>query len=299
MPTPLKTYSRHRVLVLGGTGFIGGAVAQDLLNRGHQVTCLARSDHSEELLRKSKFNVIRGDIRYPEQWLGKALDYDAVIQVAATWSDDMEEVDERLVLLLIDVLSSAKVEKTLIYTGGCWLYGHTGNSIATEESAFNALSAFSWMTNVSKRVCENKKIRGMVIHPAMVYDRDGGVLEPMLCDIENLGKIRIIGSEKTRWTMVHRLDMASLYSLALEQGIKGEAYNGSGIDSIEIGHVAEILAMRFNVNNIPVIMSVEEAVVEFGSWAKGYAIDQGMSSNKAKIQLGWDPKHIDIIADLG
>lgn len=78
-----------RVLVLGGTGSIGGAVAQVLSNRGHLVTCLARSQNSADILRKADFNVLRGDIRAPDQWIKKAANFDAVIQTAITWSDDM------------------------------------------------------------------------------------------------------------------------------------------------------------------------------------------------------------------
>jgi nucleoside-diphosphate-sugar epimerase len=32
---------------------------------------------------------------------------------------------------------------------------------------------------------------------------------------------------------------------------------------------------------------------EFGEWARGYALDQRLSSEKARAELGWRPKHCD------
>jgi hypothetical protein len=41
-------------------------------------------------------------------------------------------------------LKSAAESKTLVYTGGCWLYGRTGDRLATEESPLRAPAALAW-----------------------------------------------------------------------------------------------------------------------------------------------------------
>src|SRR5437016_5034036 len=40
----------------------------------------------------------------------------------------------------------------LIYTGGCWLFGATGDELATEETPFRPLPAFAWMVPQLRRV---------------------------------------------------------------------------------------------------------------------------------------------------
>ena len=289
----------QRVLVLGGTGSIGGAVAKVLAQRGHQVTCLARSRESEQRLRKLNFNILTGDIRSPQAWIEKATDFDAVIQSAITWSDDMGDVDHHLITLLLDLLSSEDCSKTLIYTGGCWIYGDTRGTVATEQTPCSPIHAFNWEIETGKRVCTHSGVRGMVIHPAMVYERDGGVLEPMLIDVKSRGEVRIIGSADISWTMVHRRDLAELYALVLEHGTQGETYNASGIESVDVGLLASTLVKRFKLSSEPVIMTIDEAVSRFGEWASGYALDQKMSSKKAQSELCWLPQHTDIVADIG
>jgi nucleoside-diphosphate-sugar epimerase len=150
-----------------------------------------------------------------------------------------------------------------------------------------------------KRVCLHTGVRGMVIHPAMVYERDGGVLEAMLMDVKRLGRVRIIGGGDICWTMVHRMDIAELYALVLEKGKHGENYNGSGVESIEVGKLADALTQRFKLSARPKILTLDEAVSAMGDWAIGYGLDQKMSSQKAICELGWTPRHTDVITDIG
>ena len=294
-----KQSRQYNVLVLGGTGSIGGGVAQSLSSRGHHVTCLARSQQSESVLRESNFNILKGDIRKPELWIEKAANFDAVIQAAITWSDDMGKVDSHLIDLLLDALSTSDSRKTLIYTGGCWLYGETGDKPATEHSPYCAIPDFSWGSDTGYRILEHPGVRGMVVHPAMVYERDGGVLEAMLCDVHHNGRVQILGSAETTWTMIHRDDLAELYCLVLEKGKNGENYNAAGIEAIKVERLARTLTKRFGLTSDPQVMPIDEAVSKFGSWAIGYALSQKMSSQKAHTELGWVVKHTDILSDIG
>ena len=285
-----------RVLVTGGTGSIGGALIEVLKARGHRVTCLARSRESELQLRKSGFSTIHGDITDPYQWLDSVADFDAVVPVATTWADDMVSVDEQLTNLLIEKLETPNAEKILIYTSGCWVYGQTGDHIAIETTAH--CSSLEWGSDLSKAVVSNKHIQGMVILPAMVYERDGGVLDPMISDATELKKIRLVGSEETRWPMVHRYDLAVLYALMLERGQQGAVYNGASTAGVQVGDIARVLSRRFQLQQLPEVIPVDEAVATMGSWASGYSIDQQMSGQKAMRELGWAPEYADILAEL-
>jgi len=262
------------------------------------VTCLVRTSRAENIVRNAGFDTIRGDITKPEQWIGAVKEFDSVIPVAITWSDDMAEVDQRLTTMLLDALATPTRAKAIIYTSGCWVYGNTADHVATESSAHDSLPAFSWGSDTARQVQDNNTVRGMVILPAMVYERDGGVFDHMIADAHELEHIRIIGSEKTRWPLVHREDLATLYALMLESGKPGSIYNGAAIDGIEISKIAAALSTRYGLTRAPEVMSVSDAISEFGSWAGGFALDQQMSGEKAKRELGWAPRHTDVLAGL-
>ncbi len=287
-----------RVLVLGGTGSIGGAIVQVLIERHHEVYALVRSPASTAAVRKVGAIPISGDIRYPAQWINSLGEIDGVVHAAYTWEADMDSVDQSVVAALLTGLKSTRTKKALIYTGGCWLYGNTGDGVATENTPLSPLTAFSSTVQTMKSVLADSNIRGMVVHPAMVYEHAGGVFERMYDDIKRLGYIRIIGSAHVRWPLVHRMDLAVLYALVLEKGCGGDAFNGSAMNGIAVGDIAHAIARSKGVDRNPVIHSTEYAIREWGAWADGFALDQQMSSQKAKAQLGWQPQHVDVFKDI-
>jgi nucleoside-diphosphate-sugar epimerase len=289
-----------RVLVLGGTGSIGTSVVGALLSRQHEVVALARSESAEDRLTSQGAEPLRGDLRQPEVWADAAESVDAIIQVAGDFTADAGMVGRNLISTVLRRLSARTrtALPTYIYTGGCWLYGGTGDHVATEESPFNAPAEWAWSIDHMKMVLGASHVRGILIHPAMVYERDGGVLAQFHRDLLILGRVRIFGDESVRWPMVHRSDIGALYSLALERAPRGASYNGAAVDSVTVGALTRAIAQRAGAPSEPLIRPIEEAVAEFGEWARGYAIDQRMSGAKARRDLGWLPAHTDPIADI-
>jgi nucleoside-diphosphate-sugar epimerase len=148
------------------------------------------------------------------------------------------------------------------------------------------------------RVQADTGLRGIVIHPAMVYERDGGVFAAYRRDIDAIGRVRVVGNESVRWPLVHRHDIGELYALALERGVPGAAYNGAAIESMPVGVIAQAMARRAGIPHSPLIRSADEVVAEWGEWARGYALDQRMSGDKARSELGWLPRHTDPMTDV-
>jgi nucleoside-diphosphate-sugar epimerase len=289
-----------KVLVLGGTGSIGESVVRALRRRRNEVLGLARSDSSADTLRSLGAQPVHGDIRAPDEWAHAAESVDAVIQVVGDFSGDADPVGRNLISTLLRRIDDQRdgPPPAYIYTGGCWLYGATGDRVATEDSPLNAPAEWAWSIDHLRMVLEAPQVRGIVIHPAMVYERDGGVLTHFRDDLSILGRVRVFGSENIRWPMVHRVDIGELYALALERAPRGASYNGAAIDSITVGALARAMARRAGVEPTPLVRSIDEGVAELGEWARGYAIDQRMSGAKARRDLGWLPLHTDPLADL-
>ena len=282
------------VFVLGGTGSIGSAIVRELVRRGHQVHGLARSDASANKLADLGATPLPGEIASPEQWAGSLPHVDAVIHAACDFSTAMGEIDRRLLDVLLPALAAQRNKPRFIYTGGCWLFGATGDEVATEETPFRPLPAFAWMVPNLQRVLDTPRIDGIVIHPAMVYEPCGGVFRRFARDARERDAIRVVGNEAVRWPLVHSDDLANLYALALENAPARSSYIGAAIEGLAVGRIARALAKRFGTrHHEPEIISAETIAAELGAWARGYALDQQLSGAKARRELGWKPKHLD------
>lgn len=283
-----------RVLILGGTGSIGSPIVREFVESGHEVLGLARSDDAARKLAECGATPFPGDIATPERWLVTLSPVDSVIHAACDFDSAMAEIDGRLLDHLLPWLAALPARPRFIYTGGCWLFGATGDVVAAEETTFHPLPAFAWMVPNLRRVLEAPGIEGIVIHPAMVYEPGGGVFRRFVRDAVERDAIRVVGSEAVRWPLVHRDDLANLYVLALERAAAGASYIGAAIEGLPVGRIVSALARRFGTRDQkPQVVSPAAIAAELGDWAKGYALDQQLSGAKARRELGWTPQHLD------
>jgi nucleoside-diphosphate-sugar epimerase len=282
------------VFVLGGTGSIGSAVVRELVRRGHQVHGLARSDASAKKLAALGATPLPGDIASPERWAGTLPQVDAIIHSACDFSAAMGEIDRRLLDALLPRLAAQPKKPRFIYTGGCWLFGATGDDVATEATPFHPLPAFAWMAPNLQRMLDAPGIDGIVIHPAMVYEPCGGVFLRFARDAVERDAIRVVESETVRWPLVHSEDLATLYALALEKAPARSSYIGAATEGLAVGRIARAFAKRFGARQQePEIISAVAIAAELGEWARGFALDQQLSGAKARRELGWTPRHLD------
>jgi len=288
-----------RVFALGGTGSIGSAVVRELIARGHDVYGLARSQTSAATLDQYGATPIAGDITSPEPWAAKLPQIEAVVHAACDFNTGMGAIDRHLLDVLLPRLAAQPTKVRVIYTGGGWLYGATGDVVATEETPFRPLPAFAWMVPQLQRVLTSPDVDGIVIHPAMVYAAGGGVFQRFVREANERETIRVVASEAVRWPLVHSKDLAKLYALAIERAPVRSSYIGSAIDGFPVGRIARAFARRCGSHDQqPQIISADAIAAELGEWARGYGLDQQLSGVKAERELGWRPMHLDPEAEI-
>ena len=78
----MRDAGTKRILVTGGTGFVGSHVVELLLSTGHAVTCLVRDPKRLKWLEGLKVNVVAGDCSQPETLLPAFRDVSVVIHAA-------------------------------------------------------------------------------------------------------------------------------------------------------------------------------------------------------------------------
>lgn len=295
-----------QVFILGGTGTIGTAVVAELVRRNHQVLALSRSEKSDGLLMSAGAKPFRGNLTEPDSWTNAAVSSDAIIQAAATFGKDMGDVDAKAMKALALAAETKSDPTRLIYTGGCWLYGETGDEIALEDRPFDPLPSFSWMVTHAQMLLGAPNLRTAVVHPAMVYDmRDGGVFHRFLSAAKTGQRIEIWGSRATRWPLIESSDLARAYCDLVERSDLVGYFNAVAEEGVTVGKITSEISGAYRSPAEPIIHSVDDVVKENGAWAKGPTLDQQMSARKLRSTVGWQPRFIDFaepisrwIADL-
>ena len=84
-------FSNNKVLVTGGSGFIGSNICEALLEKGNRVVCLdnfstGKRKNIEPLLKQTNFTLIEGDIRNLEDCINATKGVDYVLHQAALGS---------------------------------------------------------------------------------------------------------------------------------------------------------------------------------------------------------------------
>jgi hypothetical protein len=105
-----------RIAIFGATGWIGGTVAREALDRGHTVTAIVR-DPARLQLTHERLTVATGDVTDPDSIVSVVAGHDAVVAAIGGRREAHHEVVPAAVRALLAGLSRAGV-KRLVWVGG-------------------------------------------------------------------------------------------------------------------------------------------------------------------------------------
>ena len=282
------------VFVTGATGYIGQAVCHALYRVGYDVLGLARSDASANWLAERGFEVHRGDLTEPASLVGGVLQSDAVIHAAAS-DTSRAEVDSAAVEAMLSVLEGTQAP--FIYTSGLWVLGDTGGHRADEDAPVAPAEYVAHVPAVEERVLNRSGLRGIVIRPANVYGKGGGLLAQMVKEALERGSVRYVEPGNQQWPFIHVDDLADLYVRALDAPA-GTLLHASAGESVPAREVAETASRIAGAKGAVEPWPLEEARRELDSIADALSFSQAISSDRARDLLGWTPKRTSVCDEL-
>jgi nucleoside-diphosphate-sugar epimerase len=300
-----------KIFMTGATGYIGSAVVEKLLQAGHQVTGLARSDASTQALEKMGAEALRGNLNDEQALTEAARAADGVIHNAFDMSTGdfaaSNTIDAKAVGALLEGLQGSG--KPFVYTSGTGVLGDTGSKIYDEEtpivpSQLPAVQALQQRLHVEQRVLNASRVRGIVLRPPNVYGRGDGhaVFWLLRAAAQKLGAVPYrFGSGDNRWAFVHVDDLADLFVLALEKAPAGALFHAGAEAGLRTQDIAVALSHGMGLEGKTVALE-KDALAEaigFPPMADYWSSNSQSTSEKARRVLGWQPLHVDLLKEVG
>jgi nucleoside-diphosphate-sugar epimerase len=288
-----------RVFVTGATGFIGSAVVPELINAGHQVLGLTRSDAGAQSLTAAGAGVHRGNLEDLESLRSGAAQSDGVIHLA--FDHDFSnfvancEKDKRAIEALGDALAGS--DRPLLVTSGTGMGNAAPGQPATEDHFDPNHPNPRKGSEVAGASLAKRGANVSVVRLPQVHNTVKQGLITYAIRLAREKKVSAyIGDGLNRWPAAHVLDVARLYRLALEKHEAGSRYNAVAEEGVPMRVIAEVIGRGLKV---PVAsISPEEAPAHFGWLAMFAGFDMPASNAQTRQRLGWLPTGPGLIADL-
>ena len=276
-----------KILLTGGTGYIGSAVLEQLIAAGHQVTAVVRSQQSSLAVTDAGATGVIGDL-FDVPWLASELrGHDAGIHTAAGSDEKDEALNAAVIDAVVDAFSGT--DKPFVHTGGIWTYGT--NADITEAADPQPVPIVAWRPAGERRLLDSD-VRASVIQPGIVYGHGKGIPAMLVGAAAEDGPFTLIGSGDQHWATVHVDDLADLYVRAVDQAPGGRAYIGANGQNPTVREIGEVISDDIAPE------SDDATIGRLGAFGEALLLDQQVTGERARSELGWAPSRPSLIDEL-
>ncbi len=288
-----------KVFVTGGTGYIGSAVSLQLKKAGHDVQALVRNKDKASALQAAGVKLVQGDLGNPAGYAAAAYGVQAIVHCASDPGPQHVELDRKSIQNARELLHG-RVGATFIYTSGIWVLGDTAGAVADESTPTNPAQIAAWRPAHEQLTLELSKegIRAVVARPGIVYGgARGGIPASMFGSALKQGAAQMIGEGANHWPLVHVEDLAELYVRLVERAPAGSIFHAADASTHTLREIAEAASRAAGKGGKVSALPLDKARQSMGPFADALALDQKLSSEKARTELDWRPRHEDFVAE--
>jgi nucleoside-diphosphate-sugar epimerase len=284
------------ILVLGATGYIGGAAARALQARGHSITGLARSDATAARLEEAGFGVARGDMTNGATVAEAAKRADGVVN-AAFDRDDIASAMQISVAALLEALRGS--DKPLVQCGGTLIYGDTADGVVAEDEPRTPPPFVTWAPLEAAVIgARADGVRSVMVRSPLLYGHGGGAMLPGFIAASRQWGVGVhIGDGSNRWSATHIDDVGDLVARAVEQAEAGSVFVPASGQTPSLEEIAISISRLIGAGGRTQSWPVAEAAAAMGDWAYGIVMNQRFSTRAGEM-LGWQPTGPSIEDDI-
>lgn len=307
-----------KYFITGATGFIGGRVARQLREAGHEVVAVVRNPAKARDLADSGVSVHQGDVTDKESMRTPMAGADGVFHIAAWYKIGVRDKSDaipinvggtRNVLELMQELSIPKG----VYTSTLGVNEDTGGKLVDETYRYSGpfYSAYTRTKAEAHRLADTFIANGLpliIVMPGLTYGPgDASAVHVTL--VQYIQRQLPIIPRQTAFCWAHVDDLARAHILAMEKGKPGETYIIGGpmhtfVDGIKIAEqitgipapraapAGMFKAMSVVMGLVEKIVPLPEAYTQEG--LRGIAGMRYMGDNrKARHKLGYTPRPLE------
>lgn len=247
-----------KIVIAGGTGFIGRAVCAALVQGGHRVTVLSRQASQVHARPELPVQAVEWNARDSGPWEQVLEGVDAVINLAGAsiadtrWTDARKQLitDSRILTtrLLVRALSRwSSKPTTFISASGIGYYGATDDRLLDEGAArgegFLADLCLAWESEALRAAESGARV--VMLRTGMVLEQDGGALPKMLLPFRFFAGGPIMpGNQWVSW--IHRCDHVGLIQWALSTPTVSGPINAVAPEPVMMKTFCEVLGQVFH-----------------------------------------------------
>ncbi|MFD2191287.1 TIGR01777 family oxidoreductase [Pistricoccus aurantiacus] len=230
-----------RVLITGGTGFVGKRLCQRLAEAGHELLVVSRSpDKAREILPQGT-RTASSVLDFVEQAPEAIVNLAGESIAGKRWSEEQKQrlIDSRvnitqdIVNLCARLAQQQKAPKVLVSGSAMGYYGAQGDKKVTEETPPNDEFAHRlckrWEDTA--RQAAQHGVRVVLLRTGLVLEKDGGTLAQMLPPFK-LGLGGHFGDGKQFMPWIHREDHVRSIEFLLERDDLEGPFNASAPEPV-------------------------------------------------------------------
>lgn len=290
-----------RVFVTGATGWIGSATVDELLESGHQVIGLARSDTSAATLGAKGATVLRGDLDDLASLRTGAAGADAVIHLANKhdWSNPAESI--RAERVAVETLLEALVGSDRPFVVASGLAGLPDGRPSTEADRSSAVGPDSARGGTENLALDyvDRGVRSIAARfaPTVHGIGDHGFVAFIAAAARKYGESGYVGDGSAAWAAVHHRDAARLLRLAIENAAAGTILHVVGEEAVSTRDIAQAIGENLNLPTASI--STEQAIERLGPFVgRFFGVDLRASSARTREVFGWNPSGPTLLEDI-
>lgn len=286
-----------KIFLTGATGLIGSAVLPELINNGHEVLALVRSDKAAEKVSAAGATPVNGNLNSVDTIKKAVEEADGVIHLA--FNNDFSQIvdslenDQNFIKLVGNQLVGTNKPFVITSALGQLPAGPINDETTPlEEGPISRAPSEKLALDFA-----NKGVRISVVRPApTVHSAHGAGFATTLIQLaQQKGKSAFIDGNY-HWSAVHLLDIAVLYRLALEKAPAGSVFHGVAETSIKLSDIAGAIGDRLSV---PVVqVKPEEAQTYFGFLASFVTRNVWGKNEFTRETLNWHPSQVGLLEDI-